>query len=77
MQRSHGPRAGDQRHRVSYYRRSMGVGETPLLALYPGFTLTGAIAVGDALTVAPTCLGRSTDEDAAQKVLMRCRRRDS
>jgi hypothetical protein len=52
MQRSHGPRAGDQRHRVSYYRRSMGVGETPLFALHLGFTLTGAIAVGDAFTVA-------------------------
>ena len=42
MQRSHGPRAGDQRHPVSYYRRSMGVGETPLFALHLGFTLTGA-----------------------------------
>ena len=77
MQRSHGPRAGDQRHRVSYYRRSMGVGETPLFALHLGFTLTGAIAVGDAFTVAPTRLGRSTDDDAAQEILMRCRRRDS
>ena len=77
MQRSHGPRAGDQRQRVSYYRRSMGVGETPLFALHLGFTLTGAIAVGDAFTVAPTRLGRSTDDDAAQEVLMRCRRRDS